>query len=167
MNQAAKQLNNQTTKLPKGQSLVEALVALAATVLVVTGVVALGIQTVRGAVNARNRAFAYQKAQEEMELVRALRDQDYSSLGCTSTTAPAACSASPSTSDNYISWSGSSWVLISLTRETVDGMQRWFQREDIESGSGQNRCRVAVCVQWSEPSGLKWVRVETVLTNWR
>ncbi|TSC53514.1 MAG: Uncharacterized protein LiPW16_371 [Microgenomates group bacterium LiPW_16] len=64
----------------RGQSLLEVLVAMAAAILIIGGLVAAVIVAVRNAQFARNQALATKYANEGMENTRSLRDTDWNTF---------------------------------------------------------------------------------------
>lgn len=62
----------------RGQSVVEAAVAIAITLFVITALVGLGVAALRSATISKNRAMAASYAQEAMEAIRSIRDRSFS-----------------------------------------------------------------------------------------
>ena len=69
-----------TLRVRKGQSLVEAVVAITIAILIITGLVTLAVSAVRSATLSRNRSLAVQSAQEGTEALRSIRDRGFSNL---------------------------------------------------------------------------------------
>ncbi len=132
----------------RGQSLVEAIVAIGITVLVVTGLVVLAVGAVRSATLARNRSLAVQYAQEGMEALRSVRDRSFADL--------------PTSGTNRVVWTGSEWSTLAGT-ENLDPFTRSFTSNLVSSG----KLEVNMMVSWSDSSGDHTVDLTTYLTDWQ
>ena len=133
----------------RGQSLVEALAAIAVTMLVVTSLVGLGVGAIRSATVSRNRSLAVSYAQEGMEAIRSIRDRGYGEL---------------KTGDPYkLSWDGSKWSLVAGTEQLDSFFDRNFKITSIDSGKVQ----IIVRVMWTDRGGNHTVSLDSYLTNWR
>ena len=134
----------------RGQSLIEALAAIAVTMLVVTSLVGLGVSAIRSATVSRNRALAVAYAQEAMEAIRSIRDRGYGELS--------ACSGT-----RKLFWSGSRWECQSGA-ETLDSI---FTRSFTASEVTPGKLQVAVRVTWIDNAGSHTMNLDSYLTNWR
>lgn len=134
----------------KGQSLVEAVVAVAVAALVVTALVVLAIGAVRSATAARNRSLAVQYAQEEMEAVRSIRDRSFTEL--------------PPVGGPYqVFWSGTQWSW-SGGVQTLDSI---FKRQFKVTEETTGKLVIAVTVSWTDTTGDHNIDLLTYLTDWR
>lgn len=132
----------------KGQSLVEAIVAIGITVLVITGLVVLAIGAVRSATISRNRSVAVQYAQEGMEALRSVRDRSFSEL--------------PTSGTNRIVWTGADWGVLAGT-ETIGFYTRSFTSEQTAPG----KLKILLSVAWTDSAGGHTVDLTTYLTDWQ
>jgi Tfp pilus assembly protein PilV len=136
-------------KMKKGQSLVEAIVALAIALIVITGLVVLAVGAVRTATLSKNRSLAVQYAQEGIEALRSIRDRDFSEL-------PA--SGGP----HRLVWTGSEWTAIAGT-ETITIFKRSFTASEPSGG----KLRFDLTVSWVDSGGTHDVDLITYLADWR
>ncbi len=65
---------------PAGQTVIELLVALSAAVIIITGVTVTVISTLSNAQYSKNEVLATKYSQEGLEIVRQIRDSDYSTF---------------------------------------------------------------------------------------
>lgn len=122
----------------KGQSLIEAIAAIALVILVVTALVGLAVGALQTASVSRNRSHAVAYAQEGMEKVRASRDQnDWATF-------TSGCQSPPG----------------------LPSLPPPFDRLVTCTGSGNTR-RITVRVSWTDALGNQSVDLDTYLTNWR
>lgn len=123
----------------KGQSLVEAIAAVAMMVLVVTALVGLAVGALRTATVSRNRSRAVSYAQEGIERVRALRDQN-----------------------------PGNWVAFASDCESpgLASLPSPFDRT-IDCSESAGVMKVEVSVSWTDALGDQSVDLDTYLTNWR
>lgn len=133
----------------KGQSLVEAIVAIGITVLVITGLVVLAVGAVRSATVSRNRALAVQYAQEGMEALRSIRDRSFAEL--------------PVGGTNRLVWTGSEWSTLAGTESLETLFTRSFTSESVSSG----KLKIALTVAWADSAGSHTVDLTTYLTDWQ
>lgn len=132
----------------KGQSLVEAIVAIGITVLVILGLVVLAVGAVRSATLVRNRSLAVQYAQEGMEALRSVRDRNFAEL--------------PTSGVNRVVWTGSEWSTLAGT-EVLDSFTRSFTSTQVSPG----KLRVVMTVAWTDSAGAHTIDLTTYLTNWQ
>lgn len=134
----------------RGQSLIEALAAIAVTMLVVTSLVGLGVGAIRSATVSRNRFLAVSYAQEGMEAIRSVRDRGYGEL--------------PSPGGPYkLAWSGSQWGWAAGT-ESLDPI---FTRDFRVTSVGSGKLQITVEVKWTDRGGVHTVSLDSYLTDWR
>ncbi|MDO8504062.1 MAG: hypothetical protein Q7S60_05265 [bacterium] len=137
-----------------GQSLFELLVALAVTVLIVTGIVKIVTLSVANSTFAKNQSAATRFGQEAFEWLRGEKDKDWEAFSnrsdvswCLPTIAwpsqPGPCSA-----DNKIAGTP-------------------FTREASLSTLEVGKIQVLVRVSWEDSRGEHSSRTDTVFTNWR
>jgi len=150
-------------KSRKGQSIIEAAVAIAVGSLIVTALVGLGIGALRSAAVSKNRSLATSYAQEAMEAIRSIRDRGYSGLAeccevsdpCTPDTPCDPCELDPP---------GSQWECSSGPGETLDSI--FTRRFSIyEESTGQ--LKISVSVEWTDSAGYHQVVLDSYLTDWR
>jgi len=133
----------------KGQSLVEAVVAIGISLVVITGLVVLAVGAVRTATLSRNRSLAVQYAQEGMEALRSVRDRDYTEL--------------PSSGGPYrVVWTGSEWNTLAGT-ETLGMFTRSFAVSEPAAG----KLQFDLSVTWTDSAGGHSVDLSTYLADWR
>lgn len=138
----------------RGQSLIEALAAIAVTMLVVTSLVGLGVSAIRSATVSRNRASAVSYAQEGMEAIRSIRDRGYGELNSFECVGGA----------KKIYWSGSRWECQSGAEAIPDSI---FTRSFTASEVTPGKLQVAVQVTWIDNAGSHTMNLDSYLTNWR
>ncbi|OGC38001.1 hypothetical protein A2155_01905 [candidate division WWE3 bacterium RBG_16_52_45] len=132
----------------KGQSLVEAVVAIGIALIVVTGLVVLAVGAVRSATLSRNRSVAVQYAQEGLEALRSVRDRDFTDL--------------PDSGTNKLFWDGSQWNAISGS-EAIDLYSRSFTSSLISPG----KIKIVMTVGWADSAGSHTLDLTTYLTDWQ
>jgi len=132
----------------KGQSLVEAIVAIGIAVLVITGLVVLAVGAVRSATLARNRSLAVQYAQEGLEALRSVRDRDFAEV--------------PVPGTYKLFWDGSQWNAISGS-EAIDLYSRSFTSSLISPG----KIKIVMTVGWADSAGSHTLDLTTYLTDWQ
>lgn len=136
-------------RVRRGQSLIEAIIALAIALIVITGLVVLAVGAVRTATLSKNRSLAVQYAQEGIEALRSIRDRDFSEL-------PA--SGGP----HRLVWTGSEWTAVAGT-ETITFFKRSFTASEPSSG----KLRFDLTVSWVDSGGTHNVDLITYLADWR
>lgn len=140
-------------KTLRGQTLFELIVALAVTVLIVTGIVRIVTLSVRNAIFAKNQAEATRYSQESLEWMREERDKDW---------------------DAFLQRSDTVWCLKNLSWEkgspcaSGDQIQgSIFTREATLTSTVAESIQVLVSVRWSDSIGSHEARTGTVFTRWR
>lgn len=121
----------------RGQSLVEVVAALAVVGIVLLGLMALAVYSLRNINFARNQALATQYAQERMETIRQSRDNDSKAFFASD------CSRDP---------------------ETVGEN---FTRQVTCESVAEDKIRVRVVVIWSDAQGSHQSELITYLTKWK
>jgi len=132
----------------RGQSLVEAIVAIGITILVITGLVVLAVGAVRSATLSRNRSVAVQYAQEGIEALRSVRDRNFAEV--------------PTSGTNRVVWTGSEWSVLAGT-ETIGSYTRSFTSTQVSPG----KLKIAMTVAWTDSAGNHTVDLTTYLTDWQ
>ena len=132
----------------KGQSLVEAVVAIGIALIVITGLVVLAVGAVRSATLSRNRSLAVQYAQEGLEALRSVRDRDFTEL--------------PDSGTSKLFWDGSQWNVLTGS-ETIGLYSRSFTSSLISSG----KLKIVMTVGWSDNAGSHTLDLATYLTDWQ
>lgn len=141
----------------KGQTIVEAAVAIAIASLVITALVGLGIGALRSATVSKNRSLATSYAQEAVEAIRSIRDRNFSDFVTCSDGTP-----------YRLIRSGSQWGCQKDSgAETLDSIftRSFTSSEEPPLDSGQ--FHVQVNVTWTDSAGNHTVTLDTYLTNWR
>ena len=145
---------------PRGQSLIEVLVAMAIVALLAISLVTTTLLTQRSARTARNNTQATNLVQQSIERVRVYRDRvGYSAL--TDTSGPN-CVKLVTEADPA---DPSMWVLSSAgCPETIIFNNTSFNRK-IFIQTSSNRKQITVTVEWQDSSGLQTVKSVTYLSN--
>lgn len=153
-----------SAKSRRGQSVVEAAVAIGIILLIVTALVGMGIGALRSATLSKNRSRAIAYSQEAMEAIRSIRDRDYNELagnalaGC--------CGGPPCTPCGpcELSQTDSRWECASGSGEILEGIfTRSFSINELAVG----RLKITVSVGWSDSGGDHTVVLDSYLTDWR
>jgi Tfp pilus assembly protein PilV len=134
-----------------GQTLIEALAAIALMMLIVTALVGVGIRAIHTASVARNKAAAAAYAQEGMEALRSIRDRGFGEL--------TSCSADPS----QISWSGSQWTC----QAGEESLEELYQRSFALITVSATKVRADVNISWHDQAGDHTTTVTSYFTDWR
>lgn len=133
----------------KGQSLVEAIAAIAMVALVATALVGLSVGALRTSTISRNRSRAVSYAQEGMEAIRSIRDRNYNEL--------------PTGTGSYkLFWAGDHWEA-QLGTEILGGFNRSFTVSQVGTG----KLWIKLSVQWKDSLGDQSVVLNSYLTDWR
>ncbi len=133
-------------KWEKGQSLVEAVIALGVAVIAITALINLSLVAVRSAQSGRNNLTGQNLANQCLEIVRALRDDSWSNL--------------PEEGTYYLSEAGN------IESEESEGEIGIYTRKlDIGDVAAEKK-QVTCTILWTEGNEEKQVRVATYLTNW-
>lgn len=144
----------------KGQSIIEAAVAIAIASLIITALVGLGIGALRSATISKNRSMATSYAQEAMEATRSIRDRGFSGL--------AACCGDPCTptpcSPCELYQVDSQWRCRSGSGETLEGI---FTRSFSIYEESTGQLKITVIVGWTDSAGDHQVVLDSYLTDWR
>ena len=178
----------------KGQTLIEAVIAMAIALVLISSVLTLVNRSNSRATNARQSTQASKLAQEGLEIVRHIRDNDYDG---SLTGFGAVCGGSTRWSDLYdctvgdlsagldpclITVSGiptTTWCLVLNTAETITLDSATFTRNaqivdnlspicsDLSGVTSADTKRVIVTVTWQSPVGLQERNVISCLTNWQ
>lgn len=134
----------------QGQSLVEAMAAVAVTFLVVTALVVLAIGAVRSATASRNQSQAVQYVQEGIEAVRSIRDRSFLAL--------------PPVGGPYqLVWTGTRWDWAGGEQTLSTIFKRSFTMSEETTG----KLVVALSVSWIDSTGNHKIDLVTYLTDWR
>lgn len=142
--------------LESGQSLVEAMIALGVAVIVIVALVNLSLVSLRSSTIAQSQLTAKNLANQGLEIVRSLRDQDWGNLPVTSTEPYYLNSDKTDLVDSPVE---------KIDKEPGDG---FFTRKIFVADVGDDQKKQVTCVvEWTDSSGDKQVSVSTYLTNWR
>jgi hypothetical protein len=143
----------------KGQSLVEAVVAIAVVVLIVSGLIIAVISSLRSAQSSRARSTATKLTQDGIEIVRNLRDLGWSDF---------------ISKDSPIAWClGNDKELSNLPADCIhnipaDSVSKTpFTRTALITKSAQNQATVTIEVTWLEGQTSRKSTATTYLTQWR
>ncbi len=144
------------TKDEKGQSLFEALLALAVAALIIIAIVALATTSIRNASFSRNQSLTTRYAQEAIEWLRGQRDEDWDAFATRALTSPW-CLKSLSWTDAIIGGCGSSGFI----SDTI------FKREISFTILDASNIDTTVKVYWEDAQGLHETKTVTTFTDWR
>ena len=145
-------------KSRKGQSIIEAAVAIAIASLIITALVGLGIGALRSAAVSKNRSMATSYAQEAMEAIRSIRDRGFSGLATCCGDSCTPCSPCE------LYQVGSQWECRSDSGETLDSI---FTRSFSIYKESTGQLKITVIVGWTDSAGDHQVVLDSYLTNWR
>jgi Tfp pilus assembly protein PilV len=159
----------------KGLGLVEVIASLGIAVIVLTSLVSLSIYSIRSSTSTRVRLEAINTANQQMDLLRALRD---TSEWDTFVSALLTCdtgSQEPSINNTSGCQVTSSLSSINVSGYTVDQnnpqLQSFFLVHDPINTDGlatsDNIIRVTVISRWLESNELRTTTLVTDLSNWR
>jgi len=152
-------LKTQNSKVKEvGQSLVEAMIALGVAVIVIVALINLSLVSLRSSTIARNQLTAKNLANQGLEMVRALRDQDWANL--------------PSNDGSTTYYLNSDKTALITTQEekiAKEATANFFTRKIFvkDDVADPDKKQVTCELDWSDSSGAKQVSVSTYLTNWR
>jgi Tfp pilus assembly protein PilV len=134
-------------KTSKGQSLIEVVVAIAVVIIVILALVAITTVSIRNANFSRNQALATKYAQEGIEKVRALRDQNAWQ------TFTSGCESPPG--------------LTPLPSPFVRSIDCHLTGSSSNCVATDNTCEATVTVSWTDAQGTHKSELTTRLTNWK
>lgn len=138
-----------------GQSLLEALVAMAVAILIVGGLVVAVIVAVRNAQFAKNQTLATKYANEGMEWIRSERDTDWTIFAARSGPPPGGTTYCL----NNLSWA-SLPCSFSLANNT-------FKREAVLiTREADRKIEAKVTVSWTDPAGPHKSELTSYFTKW-
>ena len=141
------------TNRERGQSLIEAIVAVAAVVLIVTGLIVGTTQALRASQLARARSLANKYSQEAIELTRNLRDSGWTLF--------------QTRSGRYCLAKDNSWPA-GPSANCTPNIDNTYTREAIFSWDGvAERMIVTVRTSWSEGAVTRQSELTTYFTRWR
>jgi len=149
----------------RGQSLVEAVVAVAVVLLLVTGLIVATTSSVKFSTLSSYRTQATQIAKEVMEAVRDLRDSSWTDF----------ITKSISGVETTYCLSGSyEWTILPDGEECAGDTGDFYIRTvkfDLETPDAgkpdQKRMKVTVTIGWAEGTSKKSATLVTYFTNWR
>lgn len=150
------------SKIERGQSLFELVVAIAISALIIVTIVSLVSNSLRNSTFSRNKAEAASFAQEATEWLRTQRD--------TNTEAFIDNVAIPTWCFKTLSWSISNACLASQQILDAAGLPTPFLREGHFAStlvSGKTVIETDVVVSWTDSQGLHQVTSATNFTDWR
>ncbi|MCS7092483.1 MAG: type II secretion system GspH family protein [Patescibacteria group bacterium] len=140
-----------------GQSLFEVIVALALIGIVLTGIVALSVASIRNASFAKNNAQANRYAQEAIEWIRRQRDANWDQF--LNNFAPL---------DNQtFNYCLSDFLEISLTTGNCTFISGTIFTRELRVQRSGSTVDLTVTVSWTDSQGRRQVVNQTRLTNWR
>lgn len=158
-------IKSQKSKLLRGQSLIEVIVALGVAVILAVSLITTSLITQKSARSARNNTQATKLVQEYLEQIRIFRDRKgFPALVDTPITPSPPCHTLNTTDADPVNWtlvvcSGGSGQ--SLTFNNTQ-----FTRKLVIANAGTNGKLITVSVSWSESGGPKAVSTQTFLTDW-
>lgn len=143
--------------LEKGQSLFEAIVALAISALIIVAVVSLVSNSIRNSSFSRNKTLASRYAEQATEWLRGQRDADITTFSNHALT--------PNWCINNLSWTQSGHCGGSdFITNTIFGREVSFV---INSIGGKDVIEADVIVFWTDSQGYHEVRSATNFADWR
>ncbi|MFH0863899.1 MAG: hypothetical protein V1858_02345 [Candidatus Gottesmanbacteria bacterium] len=156
-------------KKNKGQFLIETLIALAASILIISGLVTAVTSAVKNAQFSKNQALATKYATEGMEWVRSQRDQNWSTfypLSTTSSPGNRYCiSTLPTSTWPSTNACGTSDYISGPSSATV------FKREVLlftePATLPEIKIKATITVSWSDAGGNHKSNLESYFTNWQ
>jgi Tfp pilus assembly protein PilV len=146
-----------TSQLSKGQSLFEAVVAIAISALIIVAVVSLVANAIRNSSFSKNKTLAARYAQEATEWLRGQRDSDFEAFSANALT--------PEWCMNDLNWN--------QVGACGDGdfiRDTNFSREidfSLNTVNGKNFIGADVVVYWIDSQGYHEVRSATNFADWR
>ncbi|OGM21054.1 hypothetical protein A2714_01845 [Candidatus Woesebacteria bacterium RIFCSPHIGHO2_01_FULL_38_9] len=148
------------SKIVRGQSLFEVVIALGVMSFILVGIVSLAGTSIRNSTFSNNNALASKYTQEGMEWIRQERD---TTIWSTFSARDADNSPSPQTATSYCI-SGLTWVSGPCGSTTITGTI--FTREADLTWVNSDTTDVDVRVSWTDAQGTHTVRSSTLFTNW-
>lgn len=137
--------------VPKnGQSLIEALIAMSAAVLIIGGLLVAVTVSIKSAQFSRNQTLATKYANEGMEAVRSIRDRSWALL----------------VYGNYGLQVSGQWSFASNPDTPAVGFTRVVKVEDVAPVDA-NKKKVTVTVSWSDASGTHKSELVSYFTKWQ
>ncbi len=156
MNLSKEDCRQKTKPGLKGQTVVEAAVAIGIILLIVAALVGVGIGALRSATLSKNRSRATAYAQEAMEAIRSIRDRSFTTL--------ATCCGTPPCGPCVLSRTDSQWGCASGSGELLENIfTRSFSIDEVTTG----QLEIAVSVSWTDSAGDHTVNLVSYLTDWR
>jgi len=141
-------------KIKSGQSLIEAIVAMAVALLIISGLVSAVIIAVKNSQFARNQSLATQYASEGLEWIRSQRDNSWTIFYSKAETTTTYCL-------NTLSWLSSSQC-----GSSDYALGGHFKRQARLSTVDLTKIWVIMTVSWSDPSGIHQQELNSYLTKW-
>lgn len=139
-----------------GQSLVEAMIALGVAVIVIVALINLSLAALHSSTVAQNQLTAKNLANQGLEIVRSLRDQDWGNLPATST------------DPYYLNSDKTALVASPVEKIDKEATADFFTRKIFIADIGDDQKKQVTCgVEWEDSAGQQQVSVSTYLTNWR
>jgi Tfp pilus assembly protein PilV len=142
----------------KGQSLIEAVVAIGVVILIVSGLIVAVISSIRSAQSSRSRSVATKLTQDGMESMRNLRDSGWTQFISLA---------------SGVEWCLGSDGIITAPDETdlscpqIESAKTFFDRRIVISDTSDEQATVMVTVTWTEGSTPRRSSAVTYLTKWR
>lgn len=134
------------SKTSRGQSLIEAVVALGITVLILVTLVSGVVSALKTVQFARNKTLATKYAQEGIEAVRSIRDRGWTQV----------------TSGTYgLSWTGVQWTLMGSS----EALDKFSRTVTIADGALAETKNITVSVSWREGNRTQDVTLMAILTK--
>lgn len=152
-------------KTQSGYALLEIMLAFAVGAIIITGMVSLGVVSVRGLSASRVSSEAGKIAQREVDRLKIMRD----SLPWSDGSSGFFDKLKNCTSQCYITTSANPFDIINdnANTENVGGFPITYRITAIPDTSGQKYIKYTVDTSWSIKGITKHYKIEGVLTNWR
>jgi len=142
-------------KIMRGQSMIEAVVAVGIVILLVTGLLVATTSTLKFGRMSKDRTTALQYAKEGLEIVRVIKDNGWDNI------------PSDSTATRCLLEGEQEFTTGSCQISTTSPFSRTIDFTDDGDCTVANDCRkVTVTVSWMD-SVTRTVTLSTYLTNWR
>ena len=171
-----------------GQTLIELIISITLIVLIITAVTILTINGLKNSQLSRNQIQATKLAQEGIERMRTLRDNNYTVCGwATNTTAMAAnglwstacpgtgcrytweqsgtCSGNTSTTAQWIKYTTSATESVTVSGQIFQRYITVVDGKDLTNTASSNIKEVTVTVTWKDSSGNHSSNISTILTK--
>lgn len=150
-------------KINSGQSLIEAIVAMAVALLIISGLVSAVIVAVKNSQFARNQSLATQYASEGIEWIRSQRDNNWTNFYLKA--GPVNDPYKYCLNNIILSWPPNT-PCGSSDYSLGNNVKQNFKRQANISIVDATKILVIMTVSWSDPSGIHKVELNSYFTKW-